>query len=123
MPFALSPNGAMSASAPFSIAVTVTAMVPFFSVPYLNGRIARSPILNFVPGAATSPLGAAEASSPGSADGLSLLGSDEAGAEAEGEGESCADAESSPSLQAVSPRPRVVRAAAKTMRPLYVILT
>ncbi|MFI7361899.1 hypothetical protein ACIBO4_07140 [Streptomyces sp. NPDC050149] len=31
----------MSASAPFSIAVTVTATVPFFVLVYANGRTAR----------------------------------------------------------------------------------
>lgn len=78
----------MSAAAPFSIAVTVTATVPFFFLVYSNGRTALSPTLSFVPGAVTSPsTGAALSPSPPAA-AFSLLGSDVAGVDATGE--SCA---------------------------------
>src|SRR4051812_50129806 len=59
MPFALSPYFARSALAPFSIAVTVIAIVPDLVVPYLNGTTARSPTFSSVPGFVTSPTGTA----------------------------------------------------------------
>src|SRR4051812_17184907 len=75
MPFALSPYFARSALAPFSIAVTVIAIVPDLVVPYLNGTTARSPSLSSVPGFVTSPAGtAAPVEASGEADAESDAG-------------------------------------------------
>src|SRR3954468_20060686 len=74
-PFALSPNLARSALSPFSIAVTVMAIVPFLSVPYLNGTTARSPTFSSEPGLVTSaePAAALGAEDAVAEDGLTAL--------------------------------------------------